>query len=52
MFAVKPIQIEAGPGAFKASVQLHLPDMTWRTLSIDQDARIVLSEKKHAGQGL
>ncbi len=50
MFADKPIQIEVGPDTFKASVQLHLPDMSWRTLSIDQDARIVLSEKIARGK--
>lgn len=44
MFADKPIQIEVGPDTFKASVQLHLPDMSRRILSIDQDAKIVLSE--------
>jgi len=44
MFADKPIQIEVGPETFKASVQLHLPDMSRRILSIDQDAKIVLSE--------
>lgn len=44
MFADKPIQIEVGPDAFKASVQLHLPDMSRRILTIDQDARITLTE--------
>ncbi|MBN2513974.1 MAG: carbohydrate-binding family 9-like protein [Sedimentisphaerales bacterium] len=49
MFADKPVQIEVNPDAFKASVQLHLPDMSWRTLTIDQDAKIVLSEKSMRG---
>lgn len=49
MFADKPIRIEVGPDAFKAFVQLHLPDISRQTLTIDQDAKIVLSAKSIRG---
>jgi hypothetical protein len=42
MFATEPIQIQAGPDTFTASVQLRMPDMSLRTISIDQQAKITI----------
>jgi hypothetical protein len=43
MFATDPIHLAASGDRFTASVQLRLPDMSIRTLSIDQDAKIQLT---------
>jgi hypothetical protein len=45
MFATEPIQIQTGPDSFLALVNLRLPDMSMRTLSIDNNAKITLKPK-------
>ena len=45
MFATEPVRITASDDRFTASVQLRLPEMSIRTLSIDQDAKITLTGK-------
>lgn len=45
MFATDPIEIKTGPETFNASVQLRMPDMSMRTISIDQQAKITITPK-------
>jgi hypothetical protein len=45
LFATDPIRLTADPDHFTASVPLRMSDMSIRTLSIDQDAKIVLTGK-------
>jgi hypothetical protein len=45
MFATEPIAITTGPDIFTARVQLRVPDMSLRTISIDQQARITTTLK-------
>jgi len=42
MFATEPIGIQTGPDSFRAGVQLRMPDMSLRTISIDQQAKITV----------
>ncbi len=43
MFAIEPIRIETGPDTFVARVQLRMPDMSLKTISIDQQAKITIT---------
>jgi hypothetical protein len=42
MFATEPIRIKAGQNTFRASVQLRMPNMSLRTISIDQQAKLAI----------
>jgi hypothetical protein len=43
MFATEPINIEIGPDTFNASVQLRMPNMSLKTIIIDQQAKITIT---------
>jgi hypothetical protein len=45
MFAIEPIEIQTGPETFIARVQLRMPDMSLKTISIDQQAKITVIPK-------